>query len=44
MRGCVHVRLCVRECVRIYLGTSICKVESTIVLRQFHELEREYKE
>ena len=52
VRGCVHVRVCVcvcvcvraRECVRICLGTSICKVESTIVLRQFHELEWEYKE
>ena len=51
VRGCVHVRVCAcvcvcvcvcvcaRECVRISLGTSICKVESTIVLRQFHELE-----
>ena len=35
---------CVCACVRICLGTSICKVESTIVLRHFHEPEWEYKE
>ena len=37
---------CVCACVCICLGTSICKVESTIiiVLRHFHELEWEYKE